>query len=448
MKILIVDDERNIRLTLKDILGDEGFECKTVPSGEKALAYLAEERVDMMILDVRLPGMDGLEVLEKTLQLEPDLDVLMISGHGTIETAVEAVKRGAYDFLEKPLSMAKVLTAVRNIREKRTLQWKVREEQDREELQYRLVGHSDVMETLRATIRQVAPTDSKVLITGESGTGKELVAQALVSQSQRKGQPFIKFNSAAIPAELVESELFGHEKGAFTGATTRKIGKLERANHGTLFLDEIGDMGLSAQAKILRVIQEGTFERVGGNKTLTIQTRVIAATHKDLEAMVREGTFREDLYYRLNVIPIHIPPLRDHLEDIPDLVDHFQLLFSHQYNFPPKSFSPGALRLLQSYTYPGNVRELKNLLERCSILLPAREITREMLRPFLPAADEVVSSLRSQLTFREAKREFERQFLRTQLQRYDWNISLAARQLGMHQPNLSRKIKELGIEPE
>ncbi len=446
MKILIVDDERNIRLTLKDILGDEGFECRTVDSGEKALDILDSERIDMMILDVRLPGMDGLTVLQKALNVDPDLDILMISGHGTIETAVDAVKHGAYDFLEKPLSMAKVLTAARNILEKRTLQLKIQEDADLDTLRYQLVGHSPAMEGLKATIRRVAPTDSKVLICGESGTGKELVAHAIVTQSKRADRPFIKFNSAAIPAELVESELFGHEKGAFTGADARKIGKLELADGGTLFLDEIGDMGLSAQSKILRVIQEGTFERVGGNKTLSIQTRVLAATHKNLEDMVKAGTFREDLYYRLNVIPINIPPLRDRLEDIPDLVKHFQKLFSLQHNFPPKTFSSGALSLLQTYSFPGNVRELKNLLERCYILIPDATITREKLTPLLPQRD-FEFNLAGDITFKSARLEFERTFLKAQLEKYRWNISAAARHLGMHQPNLSRKLKELGLEP-
>lgn len=445
MKILIVDDERNIRLTLKDILGDEGFQCRIADSGEKALEILETERLDMMILDVRLPGIDGLEVLKKSLRIDDQLDVLMISGHGTIETAVEAVKLGAYDFLEKPLSMAKVLTAARNITEKRSLETRLRETADLATLRYRLVGDSPAMTALKETIRRVAPTDSKVLICGESGTGKELVAQAIYSQSKRADRPFIKFNSAAIPTELVESELFGHEKGAFTGAGRRKIGKLELADGGSLFLDEIGDMGLSAQSKILRVIQEGTFERVGSNTTRSIQTRVLAATHKNLEAMVKAGTFREDLYYRLNVIPINIPPLRERLEDIPALVKHFQTLFSLQHNFPPKAFSPGALSRLQTYSFPGNVRELKNLLERCYILIPESTITRAALSPLLPAGSEKLS-LPEGGTFKEARRQFERSFLKAQLDKYHWNISLAARHLGMHQPNLSRKIKELGLE--
>ncbi len=447
MKILIVDDERNIRLTLKDILNDEGCDCHTANSGEKALVSLESERFDMMILDVRLPGMDGLQVLDNALKADPNLDVLMISGHGTIETAVDAVKAGAYDFLEKPLSMAKVINSVKNIREKRTLQRKVEAGADLDTLKFQLVGNSTAMQQLKAVIHQVAPTDSKVLITGESGTGKELVAQAIFAQSKRADQPFIKFNSAAIPTELVESELFGHEKGAFTGADSRKIGKLELADKGTLFLDEIGDMGPGAQAKILRVIQEGTFERVGGNKTLSIQTRVIAATHKDLEKMVKEGSFREDLFYRLNVIPIEIPPLRDHPDDVPDLIAHFQKLFSLQHNFTAKTFSPGAISLLQTYSFPGNIRELKNLIERCHILISENKVTRDNLAPFFANVKSEVTLPEGE-TFKAARLEFEKRFLKRQLERDKWNISAAAKHLGLHQPNLSRKLKELGLEPE
>ncbi|MFC1527757.1 sigma-54-dependent transcriptional regulator, partial [Candidatus Neomarinimicrobiota bacterium] len=295
MKILIVDDEINIRMTLKDILEDEGYETCVAGTGEKAIKIATKENIDMIILDVKLPGIDGIETFQNIHKDKPELDVLMISGHSDISTAVSAVKIGAYDFLEKPLSMIKILTAVRNIKEKQSLK-------NKENAQYeknKLIGESSQIKNVLSLIEKVAPTDSKVLIRGESGTGKELVAYAIHHNSKRNRKPFIKFNSAAIPSSLVESELFGHEKGAFTGADSLKLGKLEQANHGTLFLDEIGDMDLSVQAKILRVIQEGTFERVGGNQTINIDVRLIAATHKNLEEMTQRGTFRDDLFYRL-----------------------------------------------------------------------------------------------------------------------------------------------------
>ncbi len=447
MNILVVDDERNIRLTLRDILEDEGYSIFLAESGEAGLRVLKDEKIDLAILDVKLPNMSGIDMFKKINALNLGVDVLMISGHSGIETAVEAVKLGAYDFLEKPLSMEKILTAARNIDEKRCL--KICAEQGFEELsdKYRLIGDSPEVDQIKSIISRVAPTDSKVLIRGESGTGKELVAYAIHKQSQRSGAPFIRFNSAAIPNELVESELFGHEKGAFTGADDRKIGKLELAHGGTLFLDEIGDMSLSAQAKVLRVIQEGTFERVGGHNTLEIDTRILAATHKNLEDMIKQGHFREDLFFRLNVIPITLPPLRERTGDIAILAKHFLHFFIQELKLTNKSFDPKAQATLVSYEFPGNVRELKNLIERLCILTIGDTITESDLLPHLiqGKGEQSFAFLKSK-SLKDAKLEFESYYISEQLKRHNWNISVVADKLGMHQPNLSRKIKELNIE--
>jgi len=378
VNILIVDDERNIRLTLKDILEDEGYYTRLADSGERALELADKHAFDLVIVDVKLPGIDGLTVLTELLKKHPNMDVLMISGHGTIQTAVEALKIGAYDFCEKPLSMAKILAAAKNIKHKRNLEKRIEQDAGELEKKYQLVGSSIEMEQLKTVINTVAPNRrKKYSFAAKSGTGKELVAFALHNQSLLRDLPFIAFNSAAIPSELVESELFGHEKGAFTGADARKIGKLELADNGTLFLDEIGDMSIHTQAKVLRAIQEGTFERVGGNKTIKINTRIIAATHKNLEEMVKEGIFREDLFYRLNVIPIHIPPLRQRPTDIIDLTRYFLSYFASELNLPKKSMAKKSLNLLTQYPFPGNVRELKNLIERLYILVPGDKIYPE-----------------------------------------------------------------------
>ncbi len=450
MNILIVDDERNIRLTLRDILEDEGYQIRLADRGERALELAEKHLFDLVILDVKLPGMDGLAVLTELLKKHPGLDVFMISGHGTIQTAVEALKIGAYDFCEKPLSMAKILAAAKNIKHKRNLEKRVERDTDALEKKYQLIGSSPEMIQLQSVINKVAPTDAKVLIRGESGTGKELVAFAIHNHSFNKNQPFIAFNSAAIPSELVESELFGHEKGAFTGADSRKIGKLELADNGTLFLDEIGDMNLNTQAKVLRAVQEGTFERVGGNKTIKIDTRIIAATHKNLESMVKEGTFREDLFYRLNVIPIRILPLRQRPSDIVDLTKYFLIYFASELNLPLKTMNKHCYTLLKNYAFPGNVRELKNLIERLYILVSDEKIFPADISLHLPETNMKTKTgmIVNAETFKEARLEFESRFLKEQLDKMDWHISTVANKLGLHQPNLSRKIKELGLEKD
>lgn len=448
MKILIVDDEINIRMTLKDILKDEGYEIFLAGTGEKAIKIASKENIDMIILDVKLPGMDGIETFKKIHKDKPDLDVLMISGHGDISTAVTAVKGGAYDFLEKPLSMIKILTTARNIKEKQSLQNKVIQEENAQYEKNKLIGNSPQIKKVLQLIEKVAPTESKVLIRGESGTGKELIAFAIHHKSKRNRKPFIKFNSAAIPSSLVESELFGHEKGAFTGADSKKFGKLEQAHNGTLFLDEIGDMDLSVQAKILRVVQEGTFERVGGNNTINIDVRLIAVTHKNLEEMVRKGIFRNDLFYRLNVVPILIPPLRERKGDIEILTEHFLEYYSHEFKTQKKSILPSAMDNLSQYFFPGNVRELKNIVERLCILVTKDFITKDDIAPHL-MLDKTSSELDIDTiegkSFKEVKFNFERRFLQQQLDENHWNVSLIAKKLGMQQPNLSRKIKELGL---
>lgn len=448
MKILIVDDETNIRMTLKDILEDEGYETCMAGTGEKAIPLAHKENIDMVVLDVKLPGIDGIETFKKIHKDKPELDVIMISGHSDISTAVNAVKLGAYDFLEKPLSMIKILTAARNVQEKQSLQNKVVQEENAQYEKHKLIGNSSQIKKVLQLVEKVALTDSKVLIRGESGTGKELIAFAIHHGSQRNRKPFIKFNSAAIPESLVESELFGHEKGAFTGADEQKLGKIEQANHGTLFLDEIGDMDLTVQAKILRVIQEGTFERVGGNKTINIDVRLIAATHKNLEEMVQEGTFRDDLFYRLNVVPILIQPLREREGDIELLTEHFLDFYAKEFNAQRKTVLPTALESLLRYSFPGNVRELKNIIERLCILVSTDFITKDDVTPHLlmhkkHSAEDGYSIEGN--TYKDIKSNFERQFLLKQLNENHWNISLIAKKLGMQQPNLSRKIKELGL---
>lgn len=448
MRILVVDDEKNIRMTLKDILEDEGHEVVLAETGEKGLQAVSGEWVDMVILDVRLPGMDGIEVFKRVREMRPDLDVLMISGHSTIETAVEAVKLGAYDFLEKPLSMSKILTSARNIAEKRALLTRIQEGESVERSKYRLVGESPQMAQVREVIRKVALTDSRVLIRGETGTGKELVAFAIHHESERRGGPFVTFNSAAIPHELVESELFGHEKGAFTGADRRKLGKLEVANEGTLFLDEIGDMDLSAQAKILRVIEKGKFKRVGGNQTIAIDVRILAATHKNLEEMIEKGSFREDLYYRLNVVPIVLPPLRERKGDVRVLAQYFLDEYAVEFKTPRKEITARGLDYLETYPFPGNVRELRNVIERLYILSPSKKVGVQDVAPLVTWLPQKRGkrALHETVDFRQARKDFEIRYLTAQLEKHGWNISLTARQLGMRQPNLSRKIKELGIK--
>lgn len=446
--ILVVDDEKNIRLTLRDIMQDEGHRVLEGGTAEEGLAILKKERVHLVLLDVRLPGMDGLEALKEIKKIDPDLDVIMISGHGTVGTAVKALQLGAYDFLEKPLSLARVQVAIRNLKEKQSLQNRAEVNADRESQRYRMVGDSPEMRAVLETARKVGPTEAKVLIRGESGTGKELVAHAIHAASARKDEPFVKFNAAAIPNELIESELFGHEKGAFTGAVAQKRGKIEVADGGTLFLDEIGDMTLSAQAKILRVLEDGKFERVGSTQTRSVDVRLLAATNKPLEDMVAEKSFREDLFYRLNVVPIMLPPLRDRQGDVRLLLIHFLKHYAGELASVEKHFSRDAMHLLEAYPFPGNIRELRNLVERLYILTPDDEIQLSDVQPHLNqvlASSDEQGSFTETMPFAEARRRFETQYLETQLKLHAGNISRTAASLSLQQSNLSRKLKELGI---
>lgn len=446
MKIFILDDEKNICISLKNILEDEGYNCAYSTSPEEAFKIFESNTPDLLLLDVQLKEANGLDILKKLKETYPELMIIMISGHSGIKEAVQAMKSGAFDFLEKPLNLTRVKLTVQNALSFSTLQedYKILKESFNE--QYRIIGNSKVLLETLQIVNKVSKTNSRVLIRGESGSGKELIAYAIHSQSQRARGPFVKFNSAAIPNDLVESELFGYEKGAFTGAVKSKKGKLELADKGTLFLDEIGDMNLSAQAKILRVLQEGEFERVGSNETIKIDTRIIAATHKNLEEMVENGSFREDLFYRLNVVPLICPPLRDRHDDIPLLIEYFCQKFAIELNLPLKQFNPSAIKALSMLEFKGNIRELRNLIERLYILIDANIITDQDL----PQMD--TKSLSSDTSFwnetklfQDKKEEFELKYLSTQLELHEHNVSRTAIALGLQQSNLSRKLKDLNI---
>lgn len=449
--ILIVDDEISIRESLTGILEDEGFLPFSVESGERAIERVSEEKPDLVLLDIWMPGMDGMETLSRIRDIYPDQLVIMMSGHGTIETAVKATKLGAYDFIEKPLSLEKVLLSIQNaakvgqlVEENRVLKAKIGKEHE-------MIGNSKLIKDLKNQIKIAAPTSGWVLITGENGTGKELVARAIHQNSHRHDCPFVEVNCAAIPEELIESELFGHEKGSFTGATTQRRGKFDQAHKGTLFLDEIGDMSLKTQAKVLRILQEHKFERVGGNKTIEVDVRVIAATNKDLEKEIADGNFREDLYYRLNVIPFHVPPLRERKADIPELATHFLEYFCSKESRDTKSLDDDAIQAIKDYPWPGNVRELKNLIERLVIMSPGITITRNQLPQALCDQSDRTEKGQGTLsissaTFRNAKEEFEKEFLIQKLEENDWNISRTAEAIEVERSNLHRKIKAYKIE--
>jgi len=448
--VLIVDDEESIRESLTGILHDEGFHTISATSGEEGLEICKDEAPDLVLLDIWMSGIDGIETLRRIREIRPEQLVIMMSGHATIDTAVRATRLGAYDFIEKPLSLEKVLLCVQNalkvgqlVEENRNLKQQIAKDHE-------MIGVSVPITALKEQIETAAPTSGWVLITGENGTGKELVARSIHLQSQRRDKPFIEVNCAAIPEELIESELFGHEKGAFTGATAQRRGKFDMAHEGTLFLDEIGDMSLKTQAKVLRILQERKFERVGGNRTIEVDVRVIAATNKDLEQEIRDGRFREDLFYRLNVLPLTVPPLRERREDIPLLVDHFLRFFCHQEARATKQVSPEALAIFQDYPWPGNVRELKNIVERLVIMVPGETITPERL-PSVMGRPEATSHKGSHsqifnVPYREARELFERDYLLARLEEHEWNVSKTAEVIELERSNLHRKIKALGIE--
>jgi len=447
--VLIVDDEPGIRESLADVLQDEGYRVEAVESGEACLDFLVGHPCDVVLLDIWLPGMDGIQALEKIQALESPPIVIMISGHGTIETAVRSTKLGAFDFIEKPLSIDKTLLTLKHAIEKLNLSLQNR--QLREELQgrYRILGDSVPMKALRQQLALAGPTNGRVLIYGESGTGKELVAHALHNISLRAEQSFVEVNCAAIPEELIESELFGHVKGSFTGAVEDKVGKFEQAHGGTLFLDEVGDMSLRTQSKVLRVIEEQRFTPVGSANNLTVDVRVIAATNKNLAEEIQKGNFREDLFYRLNVIPFYVPPLREHPEDTPTLADYFLNEFARAYGRRPKHFSESALEALLAYRWPGNVRELRNLVERMVIMVAGERIERRHMPPAFShepsRANLPHAAARGFSSLHEARAAYERDYILRKLEENQGNISRTAEVLGLERSHLYRKMKSLGI---
>ncbi|MDF1577010.1 MAG: sigma-54 dependent transcriptional regulator [Desulfurivibrionaceae bacterium] len=454
-RILVVDDEKSILDSLAGILVDEGFVPVCAGSAEEGLKLIDEEEIDLVLMDIWMPGMDGLQALEEIKKRDPALPVIMISGHGNIETAVKATKKGAFDFIEKPPSYDKIVVAVTNglamsklVEENEILRISARKKTA-------LTGNSKAIQELSGQIERVAPTSAWVLIRGEHGTGKEVVAQSIHRLSGSSAKPMVELNCAAIPEELIESELFGHEKGSFTGATANRRGKFDQADGGMLFLDEIGDMSLKTQAKILRILQEQKFERVGGGKTISVEVRVLAATNKDLEREIEAGNFRADLFYRLNVVPINVPPLRDRLDDIPLLVDEFLNDMARK-GLGEKSFDEAAFKALTGHSWPGNVRELRNLVERAVIMAPGKTITGDDLALLLPAGQGAEPSPVSGIwrapfmvnDFKEARKIFEREFLRVKLMENHGNISQTAEEIGLERSHLHKKVKTLRVDNE
>jgi DNA-binding NtrC family response regulator len=448
--VLVVDDEKNIRRTLRMVLEGEGYGVEDADSAERALKRLPEVAPDLVIMDVKLPGQDGIWALERIMSGvfgRPPVPVIMISGHATFNDAVRATRLGAYDFFEKPIDRQRVLVSVRNALERWAMIRDLSSMKAREAERFEMIGGAEIMQRLFEQIAKVAPTKGRVLITGESGTGKELIARAIHANSPLHDGPFVKVNCAAIPPELIESELFGHEKGSFTGAVSRKRGLFELATGGTIFLDEIGDMSGSAQAKVLRTLQSGEIIRVGGERTITVDVRVVAATNHNLEELVADGRFREDLFFRLNVVPLVSPPLRERAGDIPLLVERFVEHFCQENGFRPKPVQAEALALLQSHRWPGNVRELKNLCERL-VIMSDEEITVDDLPPEVRQASEpaISPAAYDHLQLREFKEEMERAFILHKLKANDWNISRTATALGIERTNLHKKLKAYDIQ--
>ncbi len=444
--ILVVDDEQSVRNSLKMILEYERFEVEFAENGETALKKLITASVDVVLLDVKMAGMDGIEVLQRIREKKAHLPVIMISGHGTIETAVEATKLGAYDFLPKPLDRDKLLVTIRNALQQAKLSEDYHKLQETVEGRLQILGESTKLKQVLEIVDRVGPTEARILITGENGTGKELVAKAIYRKSKRISKPFVEVNCAAIPSELIESELFGHEKGSFTGATAQRIGKFEQADGGTLFLDEIGDMSLQAQAKVLRALEEGKVERVGGTRLISVDTRVIAATNKDLSEEIGEGNFRNDLYHRLNVIPIHIPPLRERRDDIPTLVRAFIDEVCTKNGLAKKNITEEGIMELKRRDWPGNIRELKNAVERIVILSPGTSMDTSLLGSPAGVASKMSEDfLNVGGTFQEFKERAEAAFIKRQLELHRWNISKTATALDIQRSHLYTKMKRYGL---
>ena len=450
-EILIVDDEKNIRRSLRGFLEDEGYAVDDAASGEDAIESVKKNFYRVVFLDVLLPGLDGIAVLKEIQKISPETSVIVMSGHASIEMAIEATRCGAYNFFEKPLIAEKILLELEHLKIHRTMAAEVVELR-------RLAGHDEMigdskpMQELRRLIARISPTDGRVLITGENGTGKELVARAVHYNSLRSGKPFVTINCAALPKDLIESELFGYEKGAFTGATSRKIGQIEMAHTGTLFLDEIGDMSLDTQAKLLRVLEENEFVRLSGSKPVSFDVRILSATNQDIEKKIGEGTFREDLYHRLRVIPIDVPPLRDHREDIPALVNHFAAHFAEKNGKRALQFDADALRLMQDQRWHGNIRELKNVIERTAIMVESGTVTSGDVAPYLPGAAPDTQPATSGVpelngrSLREVIATFDEAMLTREYERCRGNVSRVAANLKIDRANLHRKLKLLGIK--
>jgi two-component system, NtrC family, nitrogen regulation response regulator NtrX len=450
-RILVIDDEAEIRRSVRMILEYEGYEVTEASSGPEGLAIAEREAPDLVFLDIKMPGMDGLDALQRIKASNDSLPVVIISGHGTVSTAVEATKAGAFDFIEKPLASERVLLTIRNALDQTRLRDENTSLKRAVEVRHQMVGESQPLRQVWDAIKRAAPTNATVLLLGESGSGKELVARSIHRNSLRSRDRFVQVNCAAIPEELIESELFGHEKGSFTGATEKQIGKFEQADRGTIFLDEVGDMSAKTQAKVLRVLQEGEVERLGSARTIKVEVRVIAATNKDLEAEIEKGTFREDLYFRLSVIPIRVPPLRDRPEDIPALVRHFADLFSRDNNRKPQRFTPAALEHMQKARWKGNVRELKNTVERLIIMTPGDVIDVADLRDIvrLDTRSSAADNEKERFgTLREFKESAERTFLVGKLRENNWNISKTAEVIGTPRSNLYKKLEQYGITQE
>ncbi len=450
-RLLVIDDEKGIRDALAQLFEYEGHEVSTAEDGHVGIE-LAERLVpDVTFLDVKMPGLDGLDVLAQIREQDPDAIVVMISGHGTIETALEATRKGAYDFLEKPLDTDRLLVTLRRALELRGLARSVAALKRQVESRYEIVGDSYSVRQVLERVERVSPTEARVLITGENGTGKELVARAIHRLSARAAEPFIEVNCAAIPTELIESALFGHMKGSFTGAIADRAGRFEEADGGTLFLDEVGDMSLEAQAKALRALEEGVVTRVGGSKAIQVDVRVIAATNKNLEEEISAGRFREDLFYRLNVVPIHVPPLRERREDIPMLVQHFAGIMSKREGVPPRRFDEDAIRRLSSLPWPGNVRELRNTVERLMILAAGENVRAddvEVLVGGRGATPGIGAEILAAETFGDFKVRAERAYILQRLRESDWNVAETARKIEMPRSNLYKKIEKYGLTRE
>ncbi len=446
--VLIVDDEPSILKSLSGLLSDEGFEILSASNGYEALKIIEAESPDLVLLDIWMPGIDGIETLKEIKKSNPFVQVVMITGHGTIETAVRATKLGAYDFIEKPLSIDKVIVAINNALNFRRLEEENRYLRKKTIEKHSITGNSPPVQELKKQIAVAAPSNSWILITGENGTGKELVARTIHNLSSRADQPLIVVNCAAIPDDLIESELFGHEKGAFSGATAKKRGKFELADTGTIFLDEIGDMNVRTQGKILRALEEQKFQRVGGSRTISVNVRVIAASNKNLEKEIESGNFREDLYYRLNVIPIKVLPLRERSQDIPFLVESFLEESAKQTRSTRKQMTPAALDLLRRYVWPGNVRELKNLIERLAIMVEKEIIdAADLPSPYNPDitgdAEVAVEALFESDSLKDAKKNFEKEFIQRKLKQNENNVTQTARQIGVQRSYLHRKLKQI-----